>query len=61
MSDGMFIHGVSGIVTQGCHDAPCGDEASTGVELREAAERWVHFQQVASVFGLPVRHVSKQS
>eukprot|EP00569_Conticribra_weissflogii_P003742 CAMPEP_0171329350 /NCGR_PEP_ID=MMETSP0878-20121228/1211_1 /TAXON_ID=67004 /ORGANISM="Thalassiosira weissflogii, Strain CCMP1336" /LENGTH=571 /DNA_ID=CAMNT_0011829321 /DNA_START=17 /DNA_END=1732 /DNA_ORIENTATION=- len=60
MMDGMFIHGVSGIVTQGCHDAPCEGMASTGEELRQATERWKYFRQVAEAFGLPVRSVSRQ-
>lgn len=55
MVDGMFIHGVTGIVTQGCHDTPCEGMASTGEELKEATERWAYFRQVAQALGLSVK------
>ena len=57
MKDGYFIHGVSAIVTQGCHEAPCPGVASTGAEMKDAADRWAYFLQVAEALGLPVKNV----
>jgi len=55
MTDGLFIHSVSSIVTQGCHEAPCPGVADTGVEMTDAAERWSYFLQVTEALGLPVK------
>jgi len=57
MVDGLFIHGVSSIVTQGCHSAPCSSSSSssgTGTMMTDGAERWSYFLQVIEAFGLPV-------
>eukprot|EP01082_Thalassiosira_pseudonana_P013757 g12259.t1 g12259 contig6:1573630-1575326(+) len=60
MTDGFFLHSVSGIVSQGCHDPPCEGYANTGAEMADVGERWAYFQQVAGALGLPVKS-SEQS
>jgi len=53
MTDGLFIHSVSSIVTQGCHQAPC--PGYTGEQMTHAGERWSYFLQVSEALGLPVK------
>jgi hypothetical protein len=59
MSDGYFIHAVSGIITQGCHNPPCESALGTAVEMKDAGERWANFQQVAQTLGLPVKNIQR--
>jgi hypothetical protein len=59
MVDGLFIHAVSGIITQGCHNPPCPGAMGTAVEMADAGERWSNFQQVANTLGLPVKNIQR--
>lgn len=55
MVDGLFIHSVSAIVTQGCHQAPCPSVVDTGLEMNDGAERMSYFLQVLEALGLPAK------
>ncbi|KAL7490313.1 hypothetical protein ACHAW6_016079 [Cyclotella cf. meneghiniana] len=59
MVDGFFMHAVSGIITQGCHNPPCPGAMGTAVEMADAGERWSNFQQVANTLGLPVKNIQR--
>ena len=50
LQDMSFIHGVSGIVTQGCHDPPC---ANKGGEFN-GATRKATFIKTLRILGLKV-------
>mmetsp|Transcript_8183 Transcript_8183/g.17747 ORF Transcript_8183/g.17747 Transcript_8183/m.17747 type:complete len:614 (+) Transcript_8183:76-1917(+) len=53
MTDGLFIHSVSSIVTQGCYNAPC--PGYRGEQMTDAGVRWSYFLQVLEALGLPVK------
>lgn len=54
MVDGLFLHSVSAIVTQGCHEAPCPSVEGTVVTMDDANLRYSYFLQVLEALGLPV-------
>lgn len=48
LRDWSFVHGLSGIVTQGCHEPPC----AVGVEFEDGASRKATFIKTLKLLGL---------
>mmetsp|Transcript_763 Transcript_763/g.1605 ORF Transcript_763/g.1605 Transcript_763/m.1605 type:complete len:666 (+) Transcript_763:172-2169(+) len=48
LQDWTFVHGLSGIVTQGCHEPPC----AFGVEFEDGASRKATFIRTLKLLGL---------
>ena len=51
LQDWSFIQGVSGIVTQGCHEPPC----RVGAEVLDGTDRVRTFIKTLKILGLPVK------
>lgn len=51
LKDWSFVHGLSGIVAQGCHTPPCYD----GADLTDGAERKATFIKTLRLLGLSVK------